>query len=121
MYNANHTRTLHIDLAIEFQDELYERSEWISTAISRLEDLSQALRVTLKSNDSRAFLRAYHEAVPVIQKLNDGGLKRAAAKLKAHFKKEIKLDDLSFRRNAMRLQAIGTMLIQSLLGSGMAA
>jgi hypothetical protein len=114
MLNLNHTRTLHIDFG-DTQDDVYFQSEWTSTAIGQLEELSQALRVTLKNKDSKVFLRACEEASTVIQTLNDGGLKKTVAKLKAHFKKEIKLDDYSFRRNALRLQAIGSMLIEALI------
>jgi len=118
MHNLNHTRTLHIDFDSDFNNDLYLQSEWTATAIDHLERLSQALLVAMKSNKANVFLEACDEASVVIQKLNDGGLKRTVTKLKAHFKKEITLDDFSFRRNALRLQAIGNMLILALISRG---
>ena len=121
MNNSNHTRTLHVnfeELALEAD---YFKFEWTATVIDKLEELSQALQDTLKNKNSKIFLLACDDAAAIIQTLNDSGLKRTVTKLKAHFRNEIKLDDLSFRRNTARLQAIGTMLIEALTSGGLAA
>ena len=121
MYNTNHTRTLQINFDGEFYDDTYSQADWTVTAIEHLEQLSESLQITLRNGNPKFFLEACEDARYVIQTLNDGGLKRTVAKLKAHFRKDITLDEWSFRRNTMRLQAIGNMLIQALMGRGVAA
>jgi hypothetical protein len=116
MYNINHTRTLYFNFDGEFCEHNSLQSEWISTAIDHLEVLSESLQTTLITKNPKFFLEACDDSREVIYTLKDEGLKRTVAKLKAHFRKDITLDDLSFRRNTLRLQAIGTMLIQALAG-----
>lgn len=119
MHNVNYTRELHLGFDWNSQDDTYYESEWTITAIERLEDLTNALRLTIKNNNPKIFLKACEAASAIAKNLNNGGFNRTMAKLKAHYKNEIKLDDQSLRRNILRLQAIDTMLIDSLAGNGM--
>jgi hypothetical protein len=116
-----HTRTLHVDFDSYADSGYHVRPTVVSSIIDTIENLRAALQTTLSSKDARPFLRASQKATSSLRILNDAGLIGTVIKLRAHFKSELQLDDLSLRRNIARLEAIGVMVIEALKGQGMVA